>query len=197
MQASSGMGDLLAGLTENPLPDAIIFTVRDNQARAIEALHQELAARSGVEEVQVDSAWARRLERLVALGRTIFEAVLVLLGVALVLITGNTVRMQILTRQDEIEVAKLIGATDAFIRRPFVHFAAVQGLLGGLLACVIVALALWRINPVVNDLAMAYGQQFRLAAPGWQEVATVCLTVMLLCLAGAWLAVWRHLKRFL
>lgn len=197
MQQSTGFGDLLAGLTDNPLPDAIIFTAKENHAEELEALQKELAQKPGVEEVQLDSAWARRLERLVALGRALFDAVAVLLGVALVLVTGNTIRMQILTRQDEIEVAKLIGATDSFIRRPFIHFALAQGLLGGLLSCGIVWLILWRLNPAVRDLAAAYGQQFELATPGLTSIGLVCAATTLLCLAGAWLAVWRHLRRYL
>ncbi len=197
MQQSSGFGDLLAGLSQNPLPDAIIFTAKENHAEQLEALQKELAAKSGVEEVQLDSAWARRLERLVALGRAVFQAVVALLATALVLITGNTIRMQILTRQDEIEVSKLIGATDAFIRRPFIHFAAAQGLLGGALACAIVWLALRWLNPAVRDLATAYGQQFELQAPGLLSLGVVCVVTMLLCLVGAWLAVWRHLRRYL
>lgn len=197
MQQSSGFGDLLAGLSDNPLPDAIVFTAKENNAAVLEALQKELALKPGVEEVQLDSAWARRLERLIALGRAVFQAVVVLLATALVLITGNTIRMQILTRQEEIEVSKLIGATDAFIRRPFIHFAAVQGLLGGALACSIVWLALRWLNPAVRDLATAYGQQFELQAPGLLSLGVVCVATMLLCLAGAWLAVWRHLRRFL
>lgn len=197
LQQSSGFGDLLAGLPENPLPDAIIFTAKENRAEVLEALQKDLLAKPGIEEVQLDSAWARRLERIVALGRAVFEAIALLLATALVLITGNTIRMQILTRQEEIEVSKLIGATDAFIRRPFIHFAAAQGLLGGLLACVIVWLALWRLNPAVRDLAMAYGQQFELLMPGLVSVALVCLATTCLCLAGSWLAVWRHLHRYL
>lgn len=197
MQQSTGLGDLLAGLPDNPLPDAIIFTAKGNQAETLEALQKELATKPGVDEAQLDSAWARRLERLLALGRAVFDAVVVLLALALVLITGNTIRMQILTRQDEIEVSKLIGASDAFIRRPFIHFAIAQGLSGGLLACGIVALALWRLNPAVKDLAAAYGQQFALLTPSIASIGLVCAATTLLCLLGSWIAVWQHLRKFL
>ncbi|MDR3412492.1 MAG: permease-like cell division protein FtsX [Formivibrio sp.] len=195
MQQSSGFGDLLAGLPDNPLPDAIIFTAKENRADQLEALQKELTAKPGVEEVQLDSAWARRLERLISLGRAVFQAVVVLLATALVLITGNTIRMQILTRQEEIEVAKLIGATDSFIRRPFIHFAAAQGLLGGALACAIVWLALRWLNPAVRDLAQAYGQQFELQSPGLMSLGVICAATMCLCLVGSWIAVWRHLRQ--
>lgn len=197
LQASSGFADLIAGLPSNPLPDAIVFTAKENKSSSLEALQKELSVKAGVEEVQLDSAWARRLENMVALGRAIFEALAVLLGAALVLITGNTIRMQILTRHEEIEVAKLIGATDAFIRRPFIHFAAAQGLFGGLFACGISWLIIGRLNPAVSDLATAYGQQFSLLTPSWSNLLLVCSFTTSLCLAGAWIAVWRHLRRYL
>ncbi|HSC80097.1 MAG TPA: permease-like cell division protein FtsX [Chitinolyticbacter sp.] len=197
LQAKVGSDDLLAGLTENPLPDAFLVTTRsDASAAALDALKTELAGRPGVDEVQLDSAWAQRLERLLALGRGLLEVIVVLLAVALALITGNAIRMQILTRRDEIEVAKLIGATDAFIRRPFMYAAAVQGLIGGLLACGIVVAALHWLNPAVTELASAYGQRFALHLPGPLEIGAVCLVTTLLSLVGAWLAVWRHLRRF-
>jgi cell division transport system permease protein len=197
MQAATGVADLLAGLSENPLPDAFVITAKDNRAEALEALQQELKGRPGIEETQLDSAWARRLERLVALARMLFNVLAVLLGTSLALITGNAIRMQILTRQDEIEVVKLIGATDSFIRRPFIHFALAEGLLGGVLACVISAIIIAALNPAVSELALAYNQQFSLQMPGPIEAGVVVFTTTLLCLLGAWIAVWQHLRKFL
>ncbi|MEJ2792849.1 permease-like cell division protein FtsX [Iodobacter sp. LRB] len=196
MQISSGAANLLAGLSENPLPDAFVLSSKDGQASTLEALQKDLISRPGVEEVQLDSAWAHRLERLLALGQTLFEVIAILLATALTLITGNAIRMQILTRKEEIEVARLIGATDAFIRRPFVYFAMVQGLLGGLLACGIVGSMLSHINPAVSDLATAYGQKFSLQSPDLSTIAIVCGLCTLLTFVGAWLAVWRHLRQF-
>ncbi|GGP23934.1 permease-like cell division protein FtsX [Silvimonas iriomotensis] len=197
MQSSVGGGDLLAGLTDNPLPDTFILTAStDASADSLEALQKELIASSGVEQVQLDSAWARRLQQLIIVGKALLEIVLVLLAVALVLVTGNAIRLQILTRKDEIEVAKLIGATDAFIRRPFVYFAAVQGVLGGLLACGIVWMARTWLNPAVEALAHSYGQQFSLALADWRVVLVTLAVTTLLCLLGASLAVGRHLRQF-
>ncbi|QBC43374.1 permease-like cell division protein FtsX [Iodobacter fluviatilis] len=196
MQASSGAANLLAGLSENPLPDAFILSSKDGQATKLEALQKDLLTRPGVDEIQLDSAWAHRLERLLALGQTLFEVIVVLLATALALITGNAIRMQILTRKEEIEVARLIGATDAFIRRPFIYFAMVQGLLGGLFACAIVAGILSHLNPAVFELANAYGQKFSLLSPDFSTVVIVCGLCTLLTFIGAWLAVWRHLRQF-
>ncbi|GAA5785337.1 permease-like cell division protein FtsX [Chitiniphilus shinanonensis] len=196
LQERVGSADLMAGLTENPLPDAFIVTARLGASSAeLEQLRDTLARHAGVEEVQLDSAWAQRLERLIALGEVLLQVVVALLAAALALITGNAIRMQILTRREEIEVAKLIGATDIFIRRPFLYMAALQGLLGGLAACGIVAAALSWLNPAVRDLAATYGETFLLRLPNPAEVAVVCAITVLLSLAGAWVAVWRHLRR--
>lgn len=196
MQASSGAANLLAGLNENPLPDAFVLSSKQTQPEMLEALQKDLISRPGVDEVQLDSAWAHRLEKILALGETLFEVIAVLLATALALITGNAIRMQILTRKEEIEVARLIGATDAFIRRPFIYFAMVQGLLGGLFACAIVSGIFSHLNPAVVDLAKAYGQQFSLLSPDLLTVAVVCGLCTLLTFFGAWLAVWRHLRQY-
>jgi len=197
MQTATGVGDLLAGLSENPLPDAFVITARQDSAEALEALQAELKNQAGVEETQLDSAWARRLERLVALARMAFHVLAVLLGTSLALITGNAIRMQILTRRDEIEVVKLIGATDSFIRRPFIHFALAEGLLGGALACAMAAAIIGALNPAVRELAAAYNQQFVLQMPGLVEIGLVIATTTVLCLLGAWVAVWQHLRKLL
>ena len=197
MQANVGGGDLLAGLNENPLPDAFVLTARtDIPAEQLDMLRTELSSNSAIDQVQMDSAWAHRLQQLIAVGLGLLEVTVLLLAVALVLITGNAIRLQIVIRRDEIEVAKLIGATDAFIRRPFVYFAVLQGVLGGLLACAIVAGARAWLNPAVSALAQSYGQTFALARPDWL-LATITLSVTtVLCLTGALIAVSRHLRQF-
>ncbi|WP_035054675.1 permease-like cell division protein FtsX [Andreprevotia chitinilytica] len=197
MQAAVGVDDLLAGLDDNPLPDAIVVKAKlDASVERLDALQKELAANPAVESAQLDSAWAQRLQQLISLGQHVLQALAALLAAALVLLTGNAIRMQILTRHDEIEVAKLIGATDSFIRRPFFYFAIGQGLLGGLIACGIVAGGVAWLNPAVAGLAAAYGQQFQLTLPGPLEVAAVCATTLLLCMLGAGLAVRRHLRKY-
>jgi cell division transport system permease protein len=196
LQSQFGSADLLAGMTENPLPDAFILQAKDQRPETLAALKTELATLTGVEEIQLDSEWAHRLARITELGQNLFEVVLTMLGAALVLITGNSIRMQILTRKDEIEVAKLIGATDAFIRRPFIHSAIVQGIVGGLFAVGIVWGAVAHINPTVSALAKSYGQQFALKTPDALTIAIVCATIAALCLIGALIAVSRHLRQY-
>jgi len=196
LQASLGSNDLTAGLPENPLPDAFVLKAKDRAPEVLEGLQKELASIVIVEEVQLDSDWARRLVRIIDLGQVVFEVVAGLLAVALVLITGNAIRMQILTRRDEIEVAKLIGATDSFIRRPFLHAAIVQGALGGGVAVLIVCGLVAYVNPALIELAHSYGQTVSLSIPDGLTILLVCAATALLCVLGAVFAVARYLYQY-
>jgi len=144
--------------------------------------------------LQQDNDWAKRLASLVALGHESVLTVSVLFGTALLLITANLVRMQILTRLDEIEVSKLIGATDSFIRRPFLYFATLQGLLGGVVGIGVVAIALSRLSKPVESLATLYGEHFTLNLPNAYVLAITLAAVVLVSLLGAVLSVSRQLK---
>ena len=141
----------------------------------------------------MDAEWARRLDAALNVGRMLVILLAVLLAVALVAVTFNTIRLQILTRRDEIEVSKLIGATNPFIRRPFLYFGALQGLAGGLAAWVIVASAVLVLNIRLADLTGLYGTLFKLEWP--DPGYTMILLVFSAALGwfGAWLSVSRHL----
>lgn len=194
---TSGMQNLIAGLGQNPLPDALAITLRQHDIAALERIAATAKTDPAVELVQLDSAWAKRLSSLLDLGQRTVELLTLLFGGALVLIAGNTIRMQILSRREEIEVSKLIGATDAFIRRPFLYFALLQGLLGAAVGVGLVALALWQLNPAVGALAREYGSQFQLHLTDADALASTFALVSLLSLAGAWLSVRQQLSRML
>ena len=144
--------------------------------------------------MQADAAWARRLTALAAIGRLAIWLLSALLGIGLVAVTFNTIRLQILTQREEIEVSKLIGATDAFIRRPFYYLGLLQGLAGGLVALAIVLAGLALLNHEVQALADSYGSTFRFGflAPG--DAVAVVLFAGLLGWLGAQLSVSRHLR---
>src|SRR5205814_4046414 len=142
-----------ASLGRNPLPDAFVVT---SQSESLETLATELAKLPGVAHVQADTLWARRLAALARIGRLGFGLLAALLGAGLFAVTFNTIRLQILTQREEIEVSKLIGATDAFIRRPFYYLGLLQGLAGGAMAVGIVAAALALLNREVSVLAEAH-----------------------------------------
>ncbi len=132
---AAGLGDVLGGLKSNPLPDAFVLAPRgEDPARVRRAWPTRMQAWPKVAHVQLDSAWVERLHALLGLGRSAVLILAGLLGFALVMVTFNTIRLQILTQRQEIAVSRLLGATDPFIRRPFYWFGGLQGALGGLVA---------------------------------------------------------------
>jgi len=141
----------------------------------------------------LDAEWARRLDAVLNVARMLVTLLAVLLAVALVAVTFNTIRLQILTRRDEIEVSKLIGATNPFIRRPFLYFGALQGLAGGFAAWLIVAIAILVLNVQLADLSGLYGTLFKLELPDGGYTLVLFVFSAALGWLGAWLSVSRHL----
>jgi cell division transport system permease protein len=187
MSTVQGLPEVIGALGRNPLPDAFVVTAREDIAG-------ELARLPGVAHVQADALWARRLAAATSIAELAVALLAALLGAALVAVTFNTIRLQILTQRDEIEVSKLIGATDSFIRRPFYYLGLVQGVAGGAVALAIVGLALAALNREVAVLAESYGSGFRLAfLPGWAALGVVGLAGTLGWL-GAQLSVSRYLR---
>jgi cell division transport system permease protein len=193
LQATEGMAEVIAALGRNPLPDAFVVRPKASSAARLDALAAELRALPGVAQVQVDSVWARRLGALASTARLAIGLLAALLSFGLVAITFNTIRLQVLTQRAEIEISKLIGATDAFIRRPFFYLGALQGLAGGLVALAILQASLAALNVGVSELASSYGSSFRLAflAPG--DAVALVLFSALLGWFGAYISVSKYL----
>lgn len=195
LKAGTGLGDVIDGLGRNPLPDAFVVDAADGTPQQLEALRDEFRRWPKVDHVQLDSAWARRLEAVLALGRLVVLLLGGLLAFALTAITFNTIRLQILTRYEEIEVARLIGATDPFIRRPFLYYGAVLGLAGGAAAWAIVWAAVHLLNGGVLELSRLYGADFALSQLTPADSASLLVFSAWLGWCGAWLSVNRHLSR--
>lgn len=193
LKRSADLQDILDGLDHNPLPDAFVVTVKGNRPLALEAVRDEAAAWPKVAHVQLDSEWARKLYAALHVGRTLALLLGALLSAALVAITFNTIRLQILTRREEIEVSRLIGATNGFIRRPFLYFGAVQGLVGGLAAALVVGAALWLINRDLAELSALYGVNWHLQLLSPADTLILLAFSAALGWLGAWLSVSRHL----
>ncbi|MDG5501125.1 permease-like cell division protein FtsX [Marinobacter sp. BGYM27] len=194
-RASSGLADALDYLDENPLPDTLLLTpsadIRNKQG--MEALVDELEQVDAVARVQVDLGWLQRLNTITdLLGRGVW-ALALLLGAAVVLVIGNTIRLAIENRRDEILVAKLVGGTDAFVRRPFLYTGIWYGLGGGIIAFVLLELTLWWMSGPVEHLASLYRSQFELSGLTFEGTFALLLASVLLGWLGAWLAVKRHL----
>lgn len=193
LQATEGLAEVVAALARNPLPDAFVVQPKVSDAAALDLLAAQLREMPGVAHVQVDSAWARRLGALAGTARLAIALLAALLAFGLVAITFNTIRLQILTQRAEIEISKLIGATDAFIRRPFFYLGALQGLAGGFVALAILGGSLAALNVGVSELASSYGSSFRLGflAPG--DALAVLLFSAVLGWLGAFLSVSKYL----
>ncbi|MGH8764933.1 MAG: permease-like cell division protein FtsX [Burkholderiales bacterium] len=193
LQANPGLADVVRALGRNPLPDAFVLRPKSTEPEALETLARELRAVPSVAHVQADSAWARRLGALAGIARLAIALLATLLAFGLVAITFNTIRLQILTQRAEIEISKLIGATDAFIRRPFFYLGALQGMTGGLVALAILAGSLAALNQGVAELAATYGSSFRLGFLDADDALAVVLFSAFLGWLGAYLSVSKYL----
>lgn len=194
IKASAGIADVVGTLGRNPLPHAFVVDARPSEPAALENLRDEFRKWPGVAHVQLDSAWAHRLAAVIRIGRGIALVLATLLAFALVAITFNTIRLQILTQRQEIEVSKLIGATDPFIRRPFLYYGAVLGLAGGLAAWALVGAGVYGLNAGLVDLSRLYGTRIALRNLSPTDGSSLLLFGAWLGWFGAWLSVNRHLR---
>ncbi|MGD8308169.1 MAG: permease-like cell division protein FtsX [Chromatiales bacterium] len=195
-QRLSGFGDALEALEANPLPPVVVVQPEASHSApaAAQALVEELRALPEVDIAQLDLQWVKRFHAITEIARRGALVIASLLALAVLLIVGNTIRLEIQGRREEIEVTKLIGATDAFIRRPFLYSGLWYGLAGGAIAWVLVGLSLGALAGPVQRLALLYGSGFDLASLDRATLGALLAGSGLLGLAGSWLAVRRHLS---
>lgn len=194
LRSTESLAEVAATLGENPLPDGFVIQLNDSGPNALEAVARELRGLPAVAQVQVDSDWARRLAALAAVARTGTGLLTALLAVGLVAVTFNTVRLQVLTQRTEIEVSRLIGATDAFIRRPFYYLGLLQGLAGGVVALVLLWLSIATVNVGLAELSKTYAATFRLHLLAPADALTVASFSGLIGWLGAYLSVSKYLR---
>ena len=192
LKQTTDLADVIGSMSQNPLPDAFLVYPKKSAAQALETLRDEMQQWPKIEHVQLDSAWARKLEALLKFGRLAVLLLAGLLSLALVAITFNTIRLQILTQRDEIEISALIGATRAFIRRPFLYFGLLQGLLGGAMAWLIVTVSLFLLNISLAGLVELYGGSYALRPISVSDSLALLLFSACLGWLGAWLSVAQH-----
>ncbi|HTN67381.1 MAG TPA: permease-like cell division protein FtsX [Burkholderiaceae bacterium] len=199
LKDKSGLSDALATLGSNPLPDGYVLKLPGFQdaadAAGIDTLATQLQALPGVEAVQVDSAWVKRLAALLRLLRLSLVLLGGTLAVVVIAVIFNTIRLQVMTQREEIEVSRLVGATAAFIHRPFYYSGVLLGLCAGGVAMSAVALALQPLNQAITEFARLYASDFQLAPLGLSATLGLLAASALLGLAGAVLSVRRHLVR--
>jgi cell division transport system permease protein len=195
LQANEGMAEIIASLPRNPLPDAFVIEPTDKRPQAVEQLAATFKGWPKVAHVQLDSAWVKRFDTFLRIGKLSIALLAGLFAAALIAVTFNTIRLQILAQAAEIEVAKLIGATDAFIRRPLHYFGALQGALGGLFAALLVALGGQLLAVPVDELVALYGGNFVLHGLSPANVGALTAIGAALGWLGAQLSVTIHLRR--
>jgi cell division transport system permease protein len=193
-RAESGFGETLDVLGSNPLPHTLVVRPASGVDSDVAALAAAIRALPETDLVQVDTAWVERLRAILALADRLVDLATVVLGLAVAIVVGNTIRLEINNRSVEIEVTKLVGGTDAFIRRPFLYLGLCYGLGGSLVAAIIVSISVWLIGPGVRGLADLYGSSFALRGLALGETAILLAGGALLGWLGAGLAAARHLR---
>ncbi len=192
----SGLGSLLDNLPKNPLPAVIIVRAADDfsETENIEDLLERLARMQDIALAQLDMQWLQRLRSLNQTAQRAVQILAALLSVSVLLVIGNTIRLSILNRQAEIRVVKLVGGTNAFVRRPFLYTGFWYGLLGGIIAWLTLQTSLAVINDPIKALASQYDTVFRFDWLAGELFLALPLTGVLLGVLGAWLAVGKHLN---
>jgi cell division transport system permease protein len=192
----SGFGKALDALSDNPLPDTLVVTPTPaaSTPQGTAALKGAIAAIADVQTVQLDTEWVKRLRAMLDILRRVVLLSGGLLGAGVVLIVGNTIRLDILNRRAEIEVMKLVGASDGFARRPFLYSGIWYGLGGGLMALMLVAIAAAVLARPVESLAKLYGSQFHLRGLGFTTGVLLLALAAGLAWLGSWLAATRHIR---
>jgi cell division transport system permease protein len=195
-RTDSGFGKALDALSDNPLPDTLVVTptLGASTPQGTEALRGAVAALSDVQSVQLDTEWVKRLRAMLDIVRRVILLTGALLGAGVVLIVGNTIRLDILNRRTEIEVMKLVGASDGFARRPFLYGGVWYGLGGGLMALILVGVAAAVLARPVESLAKLYGSQFHLQGLDFSAGILVVGLAVGLSWLGSWLAATRHIR---
>ena len=187
----SELAGALDALQGNPLPTVLIVLPKDDGVALAGALKQ----RPEVDLVQHDAVWRERLTAWLGFGARLTWVIAVLLGLGVLLVVGNTIRLEIGARREEIGVLQQLGATDGFVRRPFLYLGAWYGAASGALALGLLALAGMALQPPLSRLVASYSSQFQLAGPGWPGVLEILVAAIGFGWLGAWLASSHHLRQ--
>lgn len=194
MKRVASMVDLLTGLESNPLPHAFLIKPRSAEPAMLETMRKEISALPKIDVVVMDFEWAKKLQRFATFAERIVALLGLVLGLAVMFVTGNTIRLQILTQKDEIEVSSLIGATRHFIRRPFLYYGACQGFLAGVVAILAMTGFIWWASAEVHALTISYGADFSIQYFSLKQALAVVGVGAALGWLGGFLSVSLYLR---
>lgn len=195
-RSMSGFDEALALLQENPLPPTLLIHTKltNSQQAAVAQLIEALAKIPEIEVAEADSLWIQRFQAIATLLQRLVIILASILGVAVVLVMGNSIRLEIQGRQKEIEIIKLVGGTNGFARRPFLYEGVLIGVLGGSFGCLFAAIATWLMEAPTQSLSELYSTEFQLTFLQPTEILAVLLSCSLLGWIGAWIASWQYLQ---
>jgi len=197
-RTASGFGQALDVLESNPLPWVLLVQPRaqgnENLAEVVETLAAWLTSQQAVDTIQIDYKWLQRLSSLLGLGNALVTILSVMFSLAVVVVIANTIRMDVANRSDEIEVLSLVGAGDGFIRQPFLYSGLWYGLMGSMLALVLLHVCIALLQVPLENLLDAYGNAYVILRLNLSQVVFILLAGGLLGLLGAWVAVERYLR---
>ena len=196
LKESTHLGELLASLDRNPLPHAFSVRVRTDDAAQLERVRAAWSKLPKVDQVAADFEWAQRLGRWVRFGDRLLAILATILGAAVAFIVGHLIRLQVLSRRDEIEVSQLIGATASDVRRPFLYHGLVEGGLAGICALLVATTLGWWTQQEVQALTSSYASDLKVLFLDWPAMAALVAGTAALGALGAWWAVGRELRQF-
>lgn len=194
----TGFSEILETLGKNPLPHVLVVTPRLNLLGRLQidfdTFADDLKNYGIVDNVQIDVEWVQRLKAIIQIAERVTLVIALLLAITVLLVIGNTIRLDIESRKEEIHILKMMGATNHYIRRPFLFSGIWYGLFGGIFSLVIVHFSLLFLISPVDQLAQLYGSEFVISGVGISITFKILLLSALLGMVGAWIAVGRHLK---
>ena len=194
LRLRDNVNSLLSELESNPLPDAFVLDLTDNDPAMFEHVRSTASQISGVDQVQADGEWVSKLNIIITLGRLIILLLSSLLAISVVVVNFNTTRLQVLTRQREIELSKLIGATNTYIKRPFLYFGAIQGLLSSIGAIFLAKIFVMILNNGLFKLGELYETTLTLSALKLNEIGMIIGLAVALGWTAAWLSTTKYLN---
>ncbi|MGI9130569.1 MAG: permease-like cell division protein FtsX [Candidatus Methylopumilus sp.] len=196
LQKSMGFNDSNNGLSENPLPDAFFIspnTVNPNQIADLKAFLDKL---DGIDQVVVDTGWVKKLNSVLHLANKAILLASILLASMLVVVIGNTIRLQMTSHHEEIELSKLIGATNQFLRRPFLYSGFIYGLGGGLTAAIALKLIVIFLNQTIVEVEALYGAQFVIIDLSFLQYLSIIGSSILIAITASFISINQSIKKF-
>ena len=195
-QKQSGFANIITELDTNPIPPVIVIYPKEpfTHSPNINELLTQLKNLPNVQTVQLDMLWLQRLNAIINLGTNLAYALIFLFAIGVILIVGNTIRLTMQKQKDEIKIINLLGGTNRFIRRPFLYSGIIYGLVGSIIAWMLIDLIMWYLQGPIQDLTGLYHSQFKLQGLNITSTLLLLTTGIILGYLGSWVTIGKQIK---